>query len=132
MLQEGSDPLGSLDFARDFGSGLGRPLGASTSTSQRDSQANRAAALRMTNQTDLPISLCHFGQVQVKAGLRQQGSQLKGLEAVPGDLGVAIQAGFGLHRLSAPLQVVQELLSRPDASGAAGPQAEAACGRSKW
>ena len=52
MLQEGSDPLGSLDFARDFGSGLGRPLGASTSTSRRDSQANRAAALRMTNQTD--------------------------------------------------------------------------------
>jgi hypothetical protein len=41
---------GSLDYARDFGSGLRHPLNASTSTSV-DSRANQLAPLRMTTFT---------------------------------------------------------------------------------
>lgn len=39
---------GSLGFARDFGSGLTRPLNSSTSTLQNHSRASDSASLRMT------------------------------------------------------------------------------------
>ncbi len=48
----------------------------------------------------------HFGDVHRETGLGQQGDQFEHFEAVPGDFGLAIDAGFGVGGLVTALEIV--------------------------
>src|SRR5208337_5318483 len=58
-------------------------------------------------------SFRHFSDMNVEACPGQEGGQLKGREALPGEFGAPINAGFTFHGLTPRLEVSQEGLGSP-------------------